>query len=101
MFKYLPEFRKVLTLLFAKTDELEELSKRVDELLCDEIVKDFTLHRFYKEKDKGYFIYEVKKDDFEHILSYINEIQSVLSPDIFIMAQSNDKNEFKILFRKG
>lgn len=101
MFEYLPEIKKVFTTIVKQTDDLERLNERVNELLCDEIIKDFTIRKYYKEKDKRYFVYEVQEEDFRHIINYIREIQQVLLPDILIMAQTDEVENFRILFRKG
>lgn len=101
MLEYLPEIKKLFTTIVKKTNDLERLNERVDELLCDEIIKDFTVRKYYKEKDKKYFIYELQEEDFKHIVNYIREIQDVLLPHIIIMAQTDDVENFRILFRKG
>jgi hypothetical protein len=101
MLSNLPEIKKVLSMIFTKTDELEKLSERVNELLIDELVKDFTLHRYHKEITSRYFIYEVKQDDFEHITTYLPEIQRVILPDVVVMAQTDEVDNFRVIFRKG
>ena len=87
-----------LTNLFRKTDDLAKLEKRVNEIIIDDIIKDFTLHRAYKEVSGKYYIYEVKEDDFEHIVEHLNPIQKIISPDLVIMAQKTSL-ECRILFR--
>jgi hypothetical protein len=92
MLSNLPEIKKVLSMIFTKTDELEKLSERVNELFIDEIVKDFTLHRYHKEITSRYFIY---------ITNYLPEIQRVILPDMVIMAQTDEVDSFRVIFRKG
>jgi hypothetical protein len=48
--KYLPEIINVFRSIVKKTDQLEELSQRVNDLLLDELMKDLTLHRFQMKK---------------------------------------------------
>lgn len=100
MWNYLPEIKKVLSIIFTKTNDLQELNKRVNEMLCDEIIKDCTLHRFSKETNTRYFIYEVKEDDYWHIVEHLNLIQTVLLPDMYVMAQST-KDQYRVMIKKG
>ena len=100
MFANLPEIKKVIKTISQETDELEKLTHRVNEIMCDEIIKDFTINRFKKDKNEVYFTYEVKSDDYFHIVDFLNEIQTIVSPDMVIMAQSNMVDNFKIMFRK-
>jgi hypothetical protein len=94
----LSEINKYLTNLFKKTDDLEKLESRVNEMLIDDIIKDFTLHRAYKEKSGRYYIYEVQEDDFNHILAYLKPIQDIILPSMVIMAQKS-ADDYRILFR--
>jgi hypothetical protein len=87
-----------LTNLFKKTDQLEELEKRVNEMIMDEIIRDFTLHRTHKEITGRYYIYEVKEDDFEHIVEHLKAIQDIILPDLVVMAQKTS-DECRIMFR--
>lgn len=87
-----------LTNLFRKTNQLEELEKRVNEMIMDDIIKDFTLHKSHKEISGDYYVYEVKEDDFEHIVEYLKPIQDTILPDLVIMAQKT-KDDCKILFK--
>lgn len=100
MLHYLPEIKKVLSVIFTKTNDLEKLNKKVNELIVDEIMRDCTLHRYHKEETNRYFIYEVKEDDFNHITDHINLIQTILLPDMYVMAQSSN-NEFRVMIKKG
>lgn len=101
MFTYLPEIKKVFKTIITKTDELEELNKKVDELMCDELVKDCCLNRFHKEESSRYFIYEVKQEDFDHITGHLDLIQKIITPHLVVMAQTDEVDSFRILFRKG
>ena len=87
-----------LTNIFSKTDDLEKLEKRVNELVIDEIIKDFTVHRTYKQIEGKYFIYDVDEEDYNHIVEYIKPIQDILLPTIVIMAQKTTE-EYRIFFR--
>jgi len=84
--------------LFYKTNKLEELEKKVNELVVDEIMRDFTLHKPVKEVSGRYYVYQVKEDDYNHIVSHLKPIQKVLLPDMVVMAQKTS-DECKILFR--
>lgn len=101
MLNYLPEIKKVFKLISNETDQLEKLSQRVNELLCDELIKDSSLHRVHKEVTQRYYIYEVHKDDFEHITNHLHLIQAIILPDMVVMAQTDEVENFRILFRKG
>lgn len=101
MWSYLPEIKKVFKVIVKQTDELEELTKRVNEMLCDELIKDSSLHRVHKEVTQRYYIYEVHKDDFEHITNHLHLIQAIILPDMVVMAQTDEVENFRILFRKG
>lgn len=101
MLNYLPEIKKVFKLISNETDQLEKLSQRVNELLCDELIKDSSLHRVHKEVTQRYYIYEVHKDDFEHITNHLHLIQAIILPDMVVMAQTDEVKNFRILFRKG
>ena len=94
----LSAINKYLRNLFNKTDDLEKLEKKVNEMIIDEIMKDFTLHRAYKEVRDRYYVYEVKEDDFENIVEYLKPIQDILLPDLVIMAQKTS-DECRIMFR--
>lgn len=100
MWSYLPEIKKVFKVIVKQTDDLEELTKRVNEMLCDELIKDCSLHRYHKEITNRYFLYELHKDDYNHIINHLHLLQAVISPDMVVMAQdSND--EYRVMFRKG
>lgn len=99
MWNYLPEIKKVFGVIIKQTDELEQLSKRVNELMCDELIKDCSLHRTHREVTQRYYIYEIHKDDFDHIVEHLHLLQAVISPDMVVMAQSSD-DEYRIMFRK-
>lgn len=101
MFNYLPEIKKVLNSIYKETDELQKLNLKVNEFICDEIIKQSCLYKFHKEVSSRYFIYELKKDDYEHITEYLHLIQTIILPDLVIMAQTDDKDSYRILFRKG
>lgn len=101
MLNYLPEIKKVFKLISNETDQLEKLSQRVNELYCDEIIKDCSLHKVHKETTERYYIYEVHRDDFDHITDHIHLIQTLILPDMVVMAQTDNKDNYRVLFRKG
>jgi len=94
----LPELKKVINLIAKETDELKKLERRINEIVIDELMKDCTINKFDKEITETLYIYEVCEDDYNHIISYISPIQTVLSPDVVVMAQSS-KDEYRVLFR--
>jgi hypothetical protein len=96
--KYLPEIINVFRSIVKKTDQLEELSQKVNDLLLDELMKDLTLHRFYKEKQNQMYVYEVNQDDFNHISEYICLVQNYVLPDIVVMLQCSNE-EYRVMFR--
>jgi hypothetical protein len=96
--KYLPEIINVFRSIVKKTDQLEELSQRVNDLLLDELMKDLTLHRFQMNKEKETYTYEVKEDDFKHISEHIYLVQNYVLPDIVVMLQSS-QDQYKVMFR--
>lgn len=100
MWNYLPEIKKVFKVIVKQTNDLEELTKKVNEMLCDELIKDCSLHRVHKEVTQRYYIYEVDKEDYDHITDHLHLVQTVVSPDMVVMAQSS-KDEYRIMFRKG
>lgn len=100
MWNYLPEIKKVFKIISNETDQLEKLTQRVNELLCDELIKDCSLHRVHKETTQRYYIYEIHEEDYNHITNHLHLLQAIISPDMVVMAQSS-KDEFRILFRKG
>jgi predicted nuclease with TOPRIM domain len=97
---YLPEIKKLLSNILKQTNDLEKLRKKLNELECDEMIKDFTLHRFDKEVEEKCFRYDVKQDDFYHITDHIHLIQRVITPELMITAQTNEVDSFRIIFWK-
>lgn len=101
MWNYLPEIKKVFGVIVKQTDELEKLTQRVNELLCDELVKDCSLHRYHKETTERYYIYEIHKDDYDHITNHLHLLQTIILPDMVVMMNScEDKDEYRVMFRK-
>ena len=94
---HLPELKKFINLIAYETDELKRLEKRVNELMIDEMMKDCILHTALKETNESTFVYNVKKDDFNHIVDHISLIQTSLLPDITVMAWET-KDAHKVLF---
>jgi hypothetical protein len=112
MNKYLSELKNFLTLYKKKTDSLEELEKRVDTLIIEELMKDCTLHRTYLEviedtsKDLKFFRYDVKKDDYDHITDNLWLVQRSLPDNILVGGVSSkrirddeDDTEYVIIFK--
>lgn len=99
MWNYLPEIKKVFKLISKQTDELEKLTQRVNELYCDELIKDCSLHRVHKEVTERYYTYELHKDDYNHITDHLHLLQVLISPDMVVMAHSSN-DEYKVMFRR-
>jgi hypothetical protein len=96
----LSAIKEYLTNIFKRTDDLEKLEAKINDIILDDLIKDFTLHRTYKEKFRNYYIYEVKEDDFSHILEYLKPIQDIIFPDLVVMAQKQN-DEHRIIFRQA
>ena len=94
---YLPEIKKVLNLIISETDDLKRLERRVNEIVIEDMMKDCILHSAYKQTTETMYIFEVEKDDYDHITENINLVQKSLLPDITVMACSTDDN-YRILF---
>lgn len=99
MWSYLPEIKKVFSNIIKQTNDLEELTKRINEMLCDELIKECSLHKFNKQTAQGVFTYEIHKDDYNHITSHLHLLQTVILPDMVITAQTS-KDKYKVFFRK-
>jgi hypothetical protein len=92
MFNYLPTLKKFLVNYKTKTDALEELEKRVDDLLVQELIKDCTIYRTHLEsiekQDHKLVRYEVHKDDYHHITENLWLVQNSLPANITVGALS-------------
>jgi hypothetical protein len=93
----LPDLKKFVNLIAHETDELKRLEKRVNEIMIDEMIKDCILHNATKEIKESTFVYNVKRDDFNHIVANINLIQTSLLPDITVLAWET-KDDHRVLF---
>lgn len=94
----LPEIKKLLSNILKQTNDLQKLSVKLNELECDEMIKDFTLHRYNKEIKNNCYLYDVKEDDFYHITEHIHLIQRVIMPNMMITAQTNEVDSYRIVF---
>jgi spore cortex formation protein SpoVR/YcgB (stage V sporulation) len=100
MWNYLPEIKKVFSNILQRTNDLEDLAKRVDEILCDELIRECSLHRYHKQATQGVFSYEIHKDDYNHITKHLHLLQTVIAPDMVVTAQTT-KDEYRVIFKKG
>jgi hypothetical protein len=98
MLHFLPEIKKVFKIIAHETNELEILAKRVNEMLIDDLMKDLTLHRTPKISTADSFLYEVHKDDYEHICEYLVLIQNYLTPDVVVTLQ-NSNDDYRVIFK--
>jgi hypothetical protein len=95
-----------------KTDSLEELEKRVDALIIEELMKDCTLHRTHLEikedvtENVKYFRYDVQDSDFYHISEYLHLVQWSLPGNILVgtvrskrIIDDEEDSEYTVIFK--
>ena len=92
------DIKKFISNLINKTNHLKDLENKLNELVTDEIIRDFTIYRYNKSKFNGFYVYDVKQEDYDHILNYISPIQQVIMPDLVIMASKSQDN-YRIIFK--